>query len=369
MPLSVASAISKLAWNAVINGSTVPDLIKFIRSRSLTAQLTVPSDVSLVFLPSMPFIVGQIPWIIEIEDTTTLFVPFPRIAGKRLDPRLFGTDGIYDSGFLPSVKALLQSKSCKGIISHVKSTVESIPVLFNDPSLSSKVFHIPLGIKQRLRQRSTTGKDGITILFTNSWHQGSTSFYLRGGLDVLEAYSMIFPRYPGLRLVLRTKLPQDLDHHYREIIERCQVQVIDEFLAEPEMEALFSSADIYVLPSARLHVVSVLQAMASGLAIVVSDGWGMAEYVNHGRNGLVVSGRYGICSWMDRNGMLRENYKPLFVADPFVTNGLVEALSSLIKDSEMRSSLAQTALRDVETRFSIECWNRDLGRSFDKALS
>jgi glycosyltransferase involved in cell wall biosynthesis len=49
------------------------------------------------------------------------------------------------------------------------------------------------------------------------------------------------------------------------------------------MEGLFNSADIYVLPSARLHVVSVLQAMATGLAIIVSDGWGMAEYISYGR--------------------------------------------------------------------------------------
>lgn len=123
----------------------------------------------------------------------------------------------------------------------------------------------------------------MTILFTNSWHQGATNFYLRGGLDVLEAYSVLFPKYPGSRLVLRTRLPVDLNERYRRIIDRCDVQVIDQFLSEPEMEGLFNSADIYVLPSARLHVVSVLQAMATGLAIIVSDGWGMAEYISYGR--------------------------------------------------------------------------------------
>ena len=147
------------------------------------------------------------------------------------------------------------------------------------------------------------------------------------------------------------------------------MQVIDQFLSEPEMEALFRSADIYALPSARLHVVSALQAMASGLAIVASDGWGMKEYVSHGRNGLIVSGRYGRSSWMDSKGMLRENYRPLFVADPVVTNGLVDALSTLINNPEMRTTLAQTRLSDIQTQFSIERWNDDLARSFDKALS
>jgi glycosyltransferase involved in cell wall biosynthesis len=134
------------------------------------------------------------------------------------------------------------------------------------------------------------------------------------------------------------------------------------------MEALFTSADAYVLPAARLHVVSVLQAMASGLAIIVSDGWGMAEYITHGRNGLIVPGRYGRSSWMDSNGMLRENYQPLFRADPAVTNGLADALSSLIKDVQMRTTLAQTALNDIATRFSLERWNHDLAIAFDSAL-
>jgi glycosyltransferase involved in cell wall biosynthesis len=209
----------------------------------------------------------------------------------------------------------------------------------------------------------------VTILFTNSWHQGATSFYLRGGLDVLEAYSVVFSEYPGSRLVLRTKLPPDLDQRYRCLIDRCNVQVIDQFLSEQEMEALFTSADVYVLPAARLHVVSVLQAMASGLAIIVSDGWGMAEYITHGRNGLIVPGRYGRSSWMDSNGMLRENYQPLFLADPAVTNGLADALSSLIEDAQMRTTLAQTALNDIGTRFSLERWNHDLATAFDTALS
>ena len=86
MPARVVRSIAELTWAATKNGSTVTALAKFIRSRSLGAQLAVPSDVSLAFLPSMPFILGQIPWVIEIEDTTTVFVPFPRIGGKTTRP-------------------------------------------------------------------------------------------------------------------------------------------------------------------------------------------------------------------------------------------------------------------------------------------
>jgi glycosyltransferase involved in cell wall biosynthesis len=326
-------------------------------------------DIKLAFLPSTPFILGQAPWVIEIEDTTTLFAPFPRINGKRLNPRLFGLDGVYDSGFFPSVKALLEDDSCRGIICHVRSTAESIPVLFKNPKLADKVSHIPLGIRTRPKLKTGVADDGVTILFTNSWHQGATGFYLRGGLDVLEAFSKLYSEGARVRLIIRSKLPEDLPLRYREVIQRCNVKVIDQFLSADEIESLFNGADIYVLPSARLHVVSILQAMAYGLAVVVSDGWGIPEYVDHERNGLIVPGRYGKASWMDGNGMLMEDYRPLFSADSTITNGLAETLSTLIEREGMRKTLGETARKDVETTFSIERWNLGLARAFDKALS
>jgi glycosyltransferase involved in cell wall biosynthesis len=364
----ILKSVLSLSRDSLANGSTFKDLSRFIRSRSLRAQVSLP-DTKLVFLPSTPFILGQAPWVIEIEDTTTLFAPFPKINGKRLYPRLFGLDGVYDSGFFPSVKALLEDDSCRGIICHVRSTAESIPVLFTNPKLADKVSHIPLGIRARPKLKTAPANDSITILFTNSWHQGATGFYLRGGLDVLEAYSKLHSEDARVRLILRSKLPEDLDPRYRRIIEECNVRVIDQFLPTDGIEALFQSANIYVLPSARLHVVSILQAMAYGLAVVVSDGWGIPEYVDHERNGLIVSGRYGKASWMDRNGMLREDYRPLFSADATVTNGLVKALSTLLKHEDMRRTLGESAKKDVETTFSIERWNLGLASAFDKALS
>jgi hypothetical protein len=65
---------------------------------------------------------------------------------------------------------------------------------------------------------------------------------------------------------------------------------------------------------------------------------------------------------------VKENSQPLFQTDPAVTNGLAVALSSLIKDAQMRTTLAQTALNDISTRFSLERWNHDLAIAFDRAL-
>ena len=361
-------ALTRFCRDAIANGSTSKDLSRFLCSRSLRSQMSFPDSV-LAFLPSTPFVLGQTPWVIEIEDTTTLFAPFPRINGKRVYPRLLGLDGVYDSGFFPAVNALIGDESCRGIICHVRSTAESIPILFRNPKLAEKVSHIPMGIGIAPYYKSRTDTDEVTLLFTNSWHQGATGFYLRGGLDLLEAYSMLQSENKNLRLIVRSKLPDDLDRRYQQIIERCNVTVIDRFLPADEIRSLFDSADIYVLPSARLHVFSILQAMAHGLAVVASDGWGISEYIDHERNGLIVSGRYGETSWMTPDGMLMEDYRPLLKGTPKVAGALRDTLAMLINEPGRGRELGETARQDVETRFSLDAWNAGLATAFDRALA
>jgi len=195
------------------------------------------------------------------------------------------------------------------------------------------------------------------------------NFFLRGGLDILEAFQILHERYPQLRLTMRTTLP-GLDIRYHRIMEEGWVRVINRFSSAREMEALLAESHIFLLPAARVHIVSLLQAMSHGLAVVTSDGWGFEEYVTHGRNGLVVKGRYGKVSWVDEKvGMLRENYSPMYKSDPKVVRGLVRAVSLLVEHRSLRKRLGRTARRDVETTYNLERWNAGLKAAFDKALS
>jgi glycosyltransferase involved in cell wall biosynthesis len=207
----------------------------------------------------------------------------------------------------------------------------------------------------------------VNLLFTNSWHQMRDSFFLRGGLDVLEAFDILRRRYPEVRLTVRSALPRLEERHYR-MLESGWVRVIDRFMPAERMAELRRESDIYLLPAARIHIVSVLQAMAHGQAVVVSDGWGMEEYVEHGRNGLVVPGRYGKVSWADREaGVLREDYGPMYAPDRRVVEGLVESVSLLIEDRALRNRLGDAARADVETKYTLDRWNAALKAAFDKA--
>jgi glycosyltransferase involved in cell wall biosynthesis len=109
--------------------------------------------------------------------------------------------------------------------------------------------------------------------------------------------------------------------------------------------------------------------MAHGLAVVASDGWGIAEYIDHERNGLIMAGRYGETSWMTPDGMLMEDYRPLLKVNPKVADALRAILAMLINEPGRLRQLGETARRDVETRFSLEAWNAGLATAFDRALA
>jgi glycosyltransferase involved in cell wall biosynthesis len=339
-------------------GQLLPSL-KFVHSRNFQSQVMVPRETKLIFITSVPYTFGQKPWVIEVEDSTSLFFPFVE------NGETYTGDATRWPCY-PHVKAMLESPACRGIITHMRSTAESLPRLFRSEEIARKISYAPLGV--RLPKRfQTHNDDTVNLLFTNSWHQHPHSFFLRGGLDVLEAFRILHARYPQVRLTLRSTIPR-LEERYMRIIQDGWVRIIDTFLPAKRMDELQRDSHIFLLPAARIHIVSVLQAMSYGQAVVVSDGWGMDEYVTNGETGLVVKGRAGHVSWMDRDaGILREDYRPMYVPDRTVIDGLVESVSLLIEDRSLRKRLGRAARREVETTFNLATWNAALTTAFDRA--
>jgi glycosyltransferase involved in cell wall biosynthesis len=358
----IGRAASALFFRSCLRGVSPLITWKFLRSRGIASQIKLPINRDLAFLTSVPFTYGQVPWVIEIEDVTTLFFPF-------IDNGDTVELEIKETKYYPLVKLMLESKNCRGIVTHVQSTADGLKMLFGSETIDRKTHFVSLGVKTPKKWTPTQNADTINMLFSNSWHEGLNSFYVRGGIDVLEAYSQLHDRYPQLRLTIRAALNLNFPPKYRRLIRDNNIEVIQDFLPSEEFNDLFRSSDIYLLPSARLHIVSVMRAMSYGLVPVVSDGWGMEEYIDHQRNGLVVKGRYGHVSWMDKDtGMLRENYAPLMYANADVVAGIVKAVEQLVEDGELREQLSQNARNDVVNRFNLENWNDGLKRVFDMAL-
>ncbi|MBN9122100.1 MAG: glycosyltransferase family 4 protein [Planctomycetes bacterium] len=333
--------------------------LRFAHSRHFQSQVLAPR-AELAFLTSVPYTYGQNPWVIEIEDPTTLFHPF--IENGRtaaLDVRA--------SPYFAAVKALLEANTCRGIITHMRSTAELLPALFQSEIVARKVTYAPLGAALPTDWQTHDEDGPVNLLFTNSWHQRPDNFFLRGGLDVLEAFDVLRRRYPQLRLTIRASLPV-LERRYQRMLLDGWVRVIDRFLPNELMAELQRESHIFLLPAARIHIVSVLQAMSYGQVVVASDGWGMQEYIGHGRNGLIVPGRAGKVTWADRAaGMLREDYAPMYTSDKKVVNGLIESVSLLVERRAVRRRIGHAARADVRTRFTLDQWNAALAAAFDKA--
>lgn len=358
--LGTLAAIARLYRQLRGNGGRLLPVLRFLHSRHFQSQLMLPRDPGILFLTSIPYTYGQHPWVIEIEDATTLFFPYLRNGETAtVDPAA--------SPYYPMVRALLEDRNCRGILTHMRSTAEMLPRLFRSSLIAAKTFHVPLGVKTPTHAVDQDDDAELHLLFTNSWHQSPEGFFLRGGLETLEAFSILHERYPHLRLTMRSSLPRLSERHAR-MIEKGWVRVINRFLPAEQLDELQRQSHIYLLPAARIHIVSLLQAMSYGQAVVVSDGWGFDEYVEHGRNGLIVPGRRGKISWMDeKTGLLREDYLPLHKPDPTVVNGLVEAVSRLVEERAFRRDLAAAAREGVRSRYNLTQWNDGLKAVFDAA--
>ena len=360
--LRVLGAVFGLFFALRRRGAGLRATLRFLRSRHFQSQLQLTPHRGLVFLTSMPYTFGQNPWIVEIEDPMTLFYPLIQNGHT-------GDLDIQKSPYFPMVQTLLESESCRGILTHMRSTARLVPRLFGSEIIRRKVKYVPLGVKLPTvwqRHQEHREDDPIHLLFINSWCQVPENFFVRGGLDILEAFDILRVRYPQLRLTMRTSLPA-LDAHYYRIMEAGWVRVINRFLPAEEMARLHAGSHIFLLPAARVHIVSLLQAMSYGLAVVASDGWGIEEYIDHQRNGLIVKGRYGKVSWADEEaGLLREDYDSMATPDPDVVGGLVEAVSRLVEDQHLRARLGRTARSDVEAKYNLEQWNRGLKAAFDQ---
>jgi glycosyltransferase involved in cell wall biosynthesis len=344
-------------------GAKFSDVILFSWSRSFLSQLKMGSK-ALMFFPSVPFHFNQFPWVIEIEDTTSLFLPFLRNGEtSKLGP-------LKNSGYFPIYKELVESPNCRALITHIKSTADSLPIIFENPALETKIFHIPMGIQppdwERVRQVKARRNGGPLILFTNSWHQMTGGFYVRGGLDVIEAFRLIKEKVPDARLVIRSRLPRNLPARHRALVQDLGIEVIDTFLPKEKWEQLKMEAGYFLFPAARIHIVSTLEAMAYGMTLITSNGWGVDEYVKDGENGIVVPGRHRV-SWMDwKTGILREDYAPMYEANLPMAESLAEAFLKVHDDPALKEKITVQARRDVDEKYTLKNWNARLKEIFDQ---
>lgn len=109
--------------------------------------------------------------------------------------------------------------------------------------------------------------------------------------------------------------------------------------------ALMGACDLFVMPSVEREGLprAVIEAMAQGVAPVVTNVGGMPELVEEGVSGLVVPSR-----------------NPAAIAT---------ALTTLLEDSARRHKLGAAAKRRIEEKFNIEATCREYRKAFERLLA
>jgi glycosyltransferase involved in cell wall biosynthesis len=110
------------------------------------------------------------------------------------------------------------------------------------------------------------------------------------GLSLLiDAMAEVVKEYPktGLLIVGRGKEKEKLREKARKLALNKNV-IFPGFIPEGQLPNLYSSADIFVLPSLwEVLPISLLEALACGIPLLVSDAGGNPEVVENGVNGFI----------------------------------------------------------------------------------
>lgn len=137
----------------------------------------------------------------------------------------------------------------------------------------------------------------------------------------------------------------DFERELRRECDRLQLNDLVSFsgvIPREAMPAVYQESDLFVLPSHNEGMsIALLEAMASGLPVVVTDTGGVEELVREGENGMIVT-------WADREGLAR-------------------AMQKIITDAELRNRMGRASLKRASA-FGWPAIARDYLRLFEQVV-
>lgn len=165
--------------------------------------------------------------------------------------------------------------------------------------------------------------DEVRLIFVGRLHQ-------QKGLDVLlAAFQQVIRKYPSLNVRLQLLGDGPLRHDLRALSEQLGIALQVDFLGMTgKVFEYLQKADIFILPSrAEGHSNALLEAMAAGLPVVVSDIPANLDVIENKRNGLTFA-----------------------AGDPA---SLAHAVTLFVDDVELREHLGQSARETIESQYSL----------------
>lgn len=113
-------------------------------------------------------------------------------------------------------------------------------------------------------------------------------FYMKGGLEIIHAYAQLQKKYPALQLTIVTPLKTVHPSHLEYIRSIQGVSTLDAKFTSEEMENLYTTHDIFLLPTYRDSFGLVLiEAISYGMPIICTNQFATTEVAINEYNAFV----------------------------------------------------------------------------------
>ncbi len=269
----------------------------------------------------------------------------------------------------PLVRKALASRACRKIIYDVEAGKRALLSLLAMPELDPKIAVIyPAMRAKKFVKRESKGR--VRLLFVGSANiDTANQFETKGGRILLEAFLDLRRRYKDLELVVRSKVPADVRHRFASVEG---LTILEEILPSEQLERLFLDADIFVAPVHTVPSKTIVQAMSYELPIVMTDVWSAPELIEDGRTGIMI--RHPTAHMFTDGFVVHfdspEYRRVLSTVNPELVRGVVESVTGLIENPELRRRLGRQAREEVEGgRFSPKQRSKALKQVLDEATA
>jgi glycosyltransferase involved in cell wall biosynthesis len=320
----------------------------------LDSKMTLPKDIDLIY-GALP-LGAKKPYIVEFD---TLWVS---ISSNIRYVRLF--------------KKLLErsftSGSCKRILYWFNHSKTELLTNLNCSRFEQKLEKLPLAVHRHdFLKKYDDSK--VRLLFLGSANV-SGAFEMRGGILVLEAIRKLSGKYENIGFVIRSDIPKRVRERFADVFGLRQVTLLERHIPKDELEQIYKTVDMFLLPAYYDNWLSVLEAKSYGLPVIVADVYANREIVEDGKTGLLIRKSKEVPYYINGIRSPGALFLPGFrhtIQNPEreVVEDMVEKTSLLIEDRQLRRRMGEAARAEVEHGiFSIERRNEILKRIFDEAL-
>jgi glycosyltransferase involved in cell wall biosynthesis len=326
--------------------------------RVLTAEL----EGDIEFHHTAPFPSLKRPFVFHCESFASIFFPFAQQGSGNVEN--------YEE-LREHYRSIFAHHLCLGVFSHVPETLHALSAFLSDTTIDRKLFPSRIGLSgdtfPRHEPNQKLSLSRPRFLFVNSANQNSVNFFRRGGHLVLRFWKEFAAGGRDGLLMLRCAMPGDIElcEHGVDVSwvkgEIGRSIVWDQgYLAGHEMQSLMASAHFFLLPSADLHSVSIMEAMRAGAIPVVPDTVGTSVCVTDEENGIILSGvRKEVRPKEEGTDLLSDQYSRWAELDNLLVEQMISRVCTLLEEEGAYWNIHRRTLSHAKERFSGQSFAQD----------